>query len=207
MRVAVTHAGESPVPPLWAVTVPPRGCTLVDSGWPASRTQVVRASGLGARPRGAAGKQGGLVALSHSTTSLLGARGTRGSPGARSIGWCGDLSACGAFPLLLPPRSSRMPKYPRSSLCPLLLPERPPALCSATCTGKVTQGDCTHAPTLAELEAWGSGPPPPGGPLTGRVGAAGETFPSSTLGAPSACFWGQVPAGPNQRQAAQALGP
>ena len=42
--------------------------------------------------------------------------------------------------------------------------------------------------TLVELEAWGSGPPPPRGPLSRRVGAAGETSPSFTFGAPSACF-------------------
>ena len=54
---------------------------------------------------------------------------------------------------------------------------------------------------LMELEAWGSGPPPPRGPLSRRVGAAGETSPSFTFGAPSACFWGWAPAGPNQRRA------
>ena len=63
VRVAVTHAGDLPVPPLWAVTVPPCACALVDSGWPAPRTQVVKASGLSAKPGGAAGKLGGLVTL------------------------------------------------------------------------------------------------------------------------------------------------
>ena len=48
--------------------------------------------------------------MSHFTTSLPGVSGTRGSPGAKSIGWCDDLSACGAVSQLLPPRSSRMPK-------------------------------------------------------------------------------------------------
>lgn len=43
---------------------------------------------------------------------------------------------------------------------------------------------------LVELEDWGSGLPPPGGPLSRRVGAAGEMSPSPTFRAPSARFWG-----------------
>lgn len=149
--------------------------------------------------------------MSHSTTSLRGVSGTWGSPGEKSIRRCDDLSACGASSRSLPPRSSRTPKCPRSSLRPLCSSERPPALHSVTCCSCLwpvalgrSPGGLHIRPMLAELEAWGSRPPPLGGPLSRTVGAAGETFPSSTLGAPFACFWGRVPAGPNQRQAAQA---
>lgn len=69
-----------------------------------------------------------------------------------------SLSACGAFSLSLPPRSSPTPTCPHSPLCPPSLLRAAPSpaqhhqllllLPLTRGTGKVTRGDCTHAPRL-----------------------------------------------------------